>query len=183
MTYEKFKNTILDLFINNDDIYYEKKYSKKERQEFVDNNNFDYKDAYKEECNAYDEGDKTVFEKENLETYLINLSFECFIYHGSKDEPVKEIDESEYPMTLDEFTEKVTEKLIEDCHNIYGDDRETTLGDLNNALQEDSTLISAEYDRYCDIYDNSLGRSDVSEIYPFDKLSNAVYAIRMWLYF
>lgn len=91
---------------------------------------------------------------------------------------------ADYPMTLSEFTEKVTEELVKECHRVYGDSRETTLKDLDKALDEDSSLISAEYDRYCDTYDKTSGRDDDFPVdYPFNDLGNAVYSIRMWLYF
>ena len=183
MNYEEFKNKILNLFINDSEVIYEQDYTKKEKQEFIDNNTFDYHQAYEEECEEYDNGDKTVFQDDNLKTYLLNLSFECHLYHQAKNQSTKENKNTKYPMTLDEFTEKVTEELIKDCNKIYGDSREATLKDLDEALSEDSTLISAEYMRYCDIYDNVTDRNELPKNYPFDNLSNAVYAIRTWMYF
>ena len=183
MNYEEFKNKILNLFINDSEVIYEQDYTKKEKQEFIDNNTFDYHQAYERECKEYGGGDKTVFQDDNLKTYLLNLSFECHLYHQIKKQPMQENKNTEYPMTLDEFTEKVTEELIKDCNKIYGDSRETTLKDLDEALSEDSTLISAEYIGYCDIYDNVTDRNELPKNYPFDNLSNAVYAIRTWMYF
>jgi len=183
MNYDSFKNKIIELFLNDKEIIYEKEYSKEEKQEFIDNHKFDYHESYEDECKAYDKGDKTVFQINNLKAYLFNLAFECFLYHTAKNQSAKDIVEELYPMTLNEFTEKVTDELIKECHNIYGDDRETTLKDLNKALEDDPTIISAQYRSYCNDYDKSQGRDDVPENYPFNNLSNAVYHIRMWLYF
>lgn len=171
------------MFLKDDEIIYGKKYTREEKQEFIDANTFDYHQAYEAECKDYDNGDRTVFDNDNLRTYLFNLSFECHLYHQDKGDSVKEIIEGDYPISLDEFTEKVTEELVKDCHDIYGDDRQTTLDDLNRALGEDSTLISSEYRKYCDTYDKTVNRDEMPKNYPFNDVSNAVYNIRMWLYF
>jgi len=184
MNYETYKEKILKLFLEDDEVTYEQEYTRDEKQEFLDENTFDYHEAYEAECRAYDKGDVDVFGDDNLKSYLFNLAFECHLYHQNKEGDDVESVKADYPMTLSEFTEKVTEELVKVCHNVYGDSRETTLNDLDKALEEDSSLISAEYDRYCYTYDKASGRDDDFPVdYPFNDLGNAVYSIRMWLYF
>lgn len=161
ITYDQFKKGILNAFLEKD-WKYNRKFTKDEKQEFVDNNNFDFKESYEEECNNYDEGLLNVFDTpDDINKYIMGLLFDCEMYFNSKESQKapeeKKIDESKYPMTYNEFKGKITELYIKLAKRKWNDSEETAINDLNNYFREyDTDELWSDYVDCCEWYDKSL---------------------------
>ena len=122
VTYNVFKNRILEYFLEKD-WDYNTKFTKEQKQEFLDNHNFDFKESYREECDNYDNGFKNVFTTpEDTHKYILGLLFDCEMYFNSKENEESqksEIDESKYPMTYKEFENTLGELFIERAPKMY----------------------------------------------------------------
>lgn len=68
MKYNEFKEKIIKLFLDEEEYYYGKKYSKKEKEEFL-NYRGDFKQNYRNACYYYDIGENKNFNDEDLFFY------------------------------------------------------------------------------------------------------------------
>ena len=65
----------------------------------------------------------------------------------------KTIDETQYPLTLKEFTKKYKDKIITNCKKQYQLTTEEVTKDLEEYLQENPTTIQDDYVDCCEYYD------------------------------
>ncbi len=65
----------------------------------------------------------------------------------------KTIDETQYPLTLKEFTKKYKDKIITNCKKQYQLTTEEVTNDLEEYLQENPTTIQDDYADCCEYYD------------------------------
>lgn len=67
--------------------------------------------------------------------------------------PKKTIDETQYPLTFKEFTEKFTNKIIENCSKQYNITVEEVKNDFGQYLTENPTSLYDDYTDCCEYYD------------------------------
>ena len=65
----------------------------------------------------------------------------------------KTIDETQYPLTLKEFTKKYKDKIITNCKKQYQLTTEEVTNDLEEYLKENPTTIQDDYTDCCEYYD------------------------------
>ena len=106
MKYNEFKEKIIKLFLDEEEYYYGKKYSKKEKEEFL-NYREDFKQDYRNACYYYDINENKNFNDEDLFFIVESLSVGCHSYFYRKDSSIK-FEKGKYPLTMDEFKKKVT---------------------------------------------------------------------------
>ena len=187
VTYNTFKNKILEYFLEKD-WDYNTKFTKEQKQEFVDNHNFDFKESYREECENYDKGLKNVFNNpEDTHKYVLGLLFDCELFFNSKENKESQkskIDESKYPMTYSEFETVLGELFIEEAQSMYTDvTREDAEEGWKNFLKEERPF-NRIYEDYCDMYDNPY-KTDVSKEEVFTKpvIGRQTYSMVQWVFF
>ena len=187
VTYNVFKNRILEYFLEKD-WDYNTKFTKEQKQEFVDNHNFDFKESYREECDNYDNGFKNVFTTpEDTHKYILGLLFDCEMYFNSKEneEPQKsEIDESKYPLTYKEFENTLGELFVEDAPKMYRDvSTEDAEREWKKFLKEEGPF-NRVYEEYCEMYDHPSKR-DVSkeEVFTRPIIGRQTYSMVQWVFF
>ena len=156
LTYEEFKNKILTLFLENEWEYH-KKFTKKEKQEFIDNHDFDYHESYRKECMNYDEKNINVFDNQKeVSGYMRGLLDDCDLYLYRKTHPQKElekVDESKYPMTYNEFYKILREKLLEDAIENRGVPEEEAKERINSNFKPGTDDGYIFYLKSCKAYD------------------------------
>ena len=187
VTYNTFKNRILEYFLEKD-WDYNTKFTKEQKREFIDNHNYDFTESYEEECNNYDKGFKNVFTTpEDTHKYILGLLFDCEMYFNSKENNESQkstIDESKYPMTYQEFENVLKESFIERAQDTY---RDVTLDDAKEGWE---TFLKEEgpfhriYNDYCEMYDHSSKR-DVPKEEVFSKpiIGRQTYSMVQWVFF
>lgn len=187
VTYNTFKNKILEYFLEKD-WEYNTKFTKEQKQEFIDNHNFDFKESYQEECDNYDKGLLNVFTTPtDTHKYILGLLFDCEMYFNSKetDETQKsEIDESKYPMTYKEFENTLGELFIERAPKMYRTvSTERAKEGWKNFLKEQGPFYNT-YKDYCEMYDDSTKR-DVpkEEVFTKPSIGRQTYSMVQWVYF
>ena len=163
MTYEEFKNKILTLFLEND-WEFRREFTREEKQEFVDNHNFDYHESYRDECRNYDEGNINVFDNHgDAFKYIMGLLDDCDMYFYRKTHPRKElekVDESKYPMTYNEFYKILREKLLEDAIEIRGVPEEEAKERIDACFKPDTDDGYIYYLQSCEDYDFYKSKGD-----------------------
>ena len=187
VTYNVFKNRILEYFLEKD-WDYNTKFTKEQKQEFIDNHNFDFKESYREECDNYDNGFKNVFTTpEDTHKYILGLLFDCEMYFNSKENEESqksEIDESKYPMTYKEFENTLGELFVEDAPKMYRDvSTEDAEREWQKFLKEEGPF-NRIYEEYCEMYDNPSKR-DVSkeEVFTRPIIGRQTYSMVQWVFF
>ena len=172
-SYDEFKEAIIKAFVENEWQYNGTVYSKKEKQEFINNHNFDFKESYEEECENYDEGRINVFENpEEAQYHILGLLYECSNYlNSTHTESYKKV-ENEYPMTFDEFKKILVESFIERSKN-HGINKEDALNNLENYYKEhDPSRLKTDYVESCHYYDKILNGE---EDYPLENVFTKGY--------
>ena len=194
LTYTQVRDKLLDMFVNYD-WEYKRDFTKEQKQEFLDNFNFDFHEAYRDECRNYDEGRPNIFTGDEGVYYILGLLEECNLYYISKEtiedtSEEKVIDESKYPMTYEQFKEKILEILIRNVSQQYGDSAEKITEDYNKYLNEVSPKhVWYDYVERCEMYDLALEHPEKANIpleYVFDDASlsgGPVHVLEGWMYF
>lgn len=189
VSYDQFKNRIIEFFIEKD-WNYNTKFSKEQKIEFIENSNIDFRESYQEECANYDNGYLNVFTTpEDTHKYIMGLLFECEMYFISKTSQAEskkrnEIDESKYPMTYNEFEKTLGELFIEKAPTMYRDvSTERAKEGWRNFLKEEGPFNEV-YEEYCEMYDNPSKR-DVPKEEVFTKtiIGRQTYSMVQWVYF
>ena len=187
VTYNVFKNRILEYFLEKE-WDYNTKFTKEQKQEFIDNHNFDFKESYEEECDNYDKGLLNVFSTpEDTHKYVMGLLFDCEMYFNSKENEESqksEIDESKYPMTYKEFENTLGELFIERAPKMYRTvSTERAKEGWLNFLKEQGPF-NRIYEEYCEMYDNPSKR-DVAkkEVFTRQIIGRQTYSMVQWVFF
>ena len=167
LSIEEFKEKIINLFLNEEEYYYRKKYSKEEKEEFIKYDN-DFKQDYRNACYHYDIGENKNFSAKDLFFIVESLSVGCHSYFYRKNSSVK-LEKGKYPMTMDEFKEKVTDLFFKTYSNpsLY-DERVKAIED------EGPNLWNMLYGQACYDYDRAVERyynyeSDYFPLLVFDE--------------
>jgi len=186
VSYNTFKNRILEFFLEKD-WEYNTKFTREQKQEFLDNHEIDFQESYDEECQNYDKGLHNVFDTPgDTHKYILGLLFDCEMYFASKTLPEestkkKVIDETKYPMTFKQFKEKMIELLIRDAGKISNVPPEQVPLDVEEFLKEQPTYLSDIYQECCEEYDNSSNK-DKEDIFADSYLSSKyVWYWGMWM--
>ncbi len=187
VTYIVFKNRILEYFLEKD-WEYNTKFTKEQKQEFLDNHNFDFKESYREECDNYDKGLLNVFTTpEDAHKYILGLLFDCESYFNSKevDESQKsEIDESKYPMTYEEFEKLVGKIFVRDAPKQFTD---VTVEEAKQGWKQylkENGDVRFTYEERCEMYDNFSPKHDKNSVFDEEALSaGPVYYMIQWVFF
>lgn len=187
VSYDTFKNNILNYFLEKD-WEYNTKFTKEQKQEFIDNHNFDFRESYQEECDNYDNGLLNVFTTPtDTQKYVMGLLFDCEMYFNSRETEKSqklEIDESKYPMTYKEFEKTLGELFVEDAPKMYKD---VSTGEAKrewlNFLKEQGPFYNT-YKEYCEMYDNPSKR-DVPKDKVFSRpiIGRQTYSMVQWVFF
>ena len=187
VTYETFKNKLLEQFLEKN-WDYNTKFTKEQKQEFIENHNFDFTESYQEECDNYDKGLLNVFTTpEDVHKYILGLLFDCEMYFNSKEMDKSQksgIDESKYPMTYMEFEKTLGELFIETAPTMYTDvSTEDAKQGWQDFLKEQGPFYST-YRDYCEMYDDHSKR-DVPQEDVFSKsiIGRQTYSMVQWVYF
>ena len=187
VTYNVFKNRILEYFLEKE-WDYNTKFTKEQKQEFIDNHNFDFKESYEEECDNYDKGLLNVFSTpEDTHKYVMGLLFDCEMYFNSKENEESqksEIDESKYHMTYNEFENTLGEIFIERAPKMYRTvSTERAKEGWLNFLKEQGPF-NRIYEEYCEMYDNPSKR-DVAkkEVFTRQIIGRQTYSMVQWVFF
>lgn len=187
VTYETFKNKLLEQFLEKN-WDYNTKFTKEQKQEFIENHNFDFTESYQEECDNYDKGLLNVFTTpEDAHKYILGLLFDCEMYFNSKEMDKSQksgIDESKYPMTYMEFEKTLGELFIETAPTMYTDvSTEDAKQGWQDFLKEQGPFYST-YRDYCEMYDDPSKR-DVPQEDVFSKsiIGRQTYSMVQWVYF
>lgn len=189
VSYDQFKNRIIEFFIEKD-WNYNTKFSKEQKIEFIENSNIDFRESYQEECANYDNGYLNVFTTpEDTHKYIMGLLFECEMYFISKTSQAEskkrnEIDESKYPMTYSEFEKTLGELFVERAPKMYRTvSTERAKEGWRNFLKEQGPFYDT-YKDYCEMYDNPSKR-DVAKEEVFTKtiIGRQTYSMVQWVYF
>ena len=190
VSYEQFKDTLLRVFLERD-WEYDRKFTKEEKQEFIDNNNFDFKESYEWECKNYDAGRLNAFDTpEDAHKYIMGLLLDCEMYFASKESSEKVttaggIDESKYPMTYNEFKNKIMELYVKAAKKRWNDSEEVARNDLKSYFKEyDTDELWSDYVNCCEWYDKSLkGLNDMPPENVFgDRHLDATYVAHIEQY-
>ena len=187
VSYDTFKNNILKYFLEKD-WSYNTEFTKEQKQEFIDNHNFDFRESYQEECDNYDDGLLNVFTTpEDTHKYVMGLLFDCENYFNSKEtleSQKSDVDESKYPMTYNEFEKVLGELFVERAPKMYRDvSTEEAKEGWQNFLKEQGPFYDT-YKDYCEMYDNP-SRSDVPKEEVFSKtiIGRQTYSMVQWVFF
>jgi len=189
VSYDTFKNNILKYFLEKD-WEYNTKFTKEQKQEFIDEHKFDFRESYQEECDNYDNGFKNVFTTpKDTYKYILGLLFDCEMYFNSKgnEESRKselDVDESKYPMAYKEFEKTLGELFIDKAPKMYRDvSTEEAKEGWQEFLKEQGPFYNT-YKDYCEMYDNPSKR-DVSKDEVFSKpiIGRQTYSMVQWVYF
>lgn len=187
VSYDTFKNNILKYFLEKD-WSYNTEFTKEQKQEFIDNHNFDFRESYQEECDNYDDGLLNVFTTpEDTRKYVMGLLFDCENYFNSKEtleSQKSDVDESKYPMTYNEFEKVLGELFVERAPKMYRTvSTERAKEGWRNFLKEQGPFYDT-YKDYCEMYDNP-SRSDVprEEVFSRNNIGKNTYSMVQWVYF
>ena len=187
VSYDTFKNNILKYFLEKD-WSYNTEFTKEQKQEFIDNHNFDFRESYQEECDNYDDGLLNVFTTpEDTRKYVMGLLFDCENYFNSKEtleSQKSDVDESKYPMTYNEFEKVLGELFVERAPKMYRDvSTEEAKEGWQNFLKEQGPFYDT-YKDYCEMYDNPSKR-DVPKEEVFSKtiIGRQTYSMVQWVFF
>jgi|GEM_PF-1600729 len=188
MTYEEFKENFLKVFVERE-WEYNRNFSCEEKQEFVNNHDFDFHEYYNEECEKYDKKERNIFESSEDKLYPVDrLLFDCDMYYISK-EVIKEeseelnIDESKYPMNYQEFKEKMIGSLFKHT-NHYKMSKDEVISDLIEFFENDPRYLLYSYREKCEEYDELIANSHtVQATYVFceGRLSGDAFNWGTWL--
>ena len=156
LTDEEFKNKMLTLLLEND-WEFRREFTREEKQEFIDNHNFDYHESYREECRNYDESNINVFDNhDDAFKYILGLLDDCNMYFYRKTHPRKElekVDESKYPMSYKEFYKILREKLLENAIEYRGVPEEEAKETINSNFKQGTDDGYIYYLKSCKAYD------------------------------
>ena len=189
VSYDTFKNNILKYFLEKD-WEYNTKFTKEQKQEFIDEHKFDFRESYQEECDNYDKGFINVFTTpKDTYKYILGLLFDCEMYFNSKgnEESQKselDVDESKYPMTYKEFEKRLGELFIDKAPKMYRDvSTEEAKEEWQNFLKEQGPFYNT-YKEYCEMYDNPSKR-DVpkEEVFSRPIIGRQTYSMVQWVFF
>jgi len=184
--YDTFKNRILQSFLKHD-WKYTTKFTKKQKEEFINKHNFDFRESYEEECQNYDNGFENVFDKpEDTHKYILGLLFDCDQYYNSKqrEEPVKEVDEGRYPVTYNEFEEIIRKLFIRDAPKQFTDVTTRDAEDGWKQYLEENGDVRDTYEERCEMYDNPSSNIPKDKVFTEEALSaGPVYYMIQWVYF
>lgn len=188
LTYEQFKEHLLRIFVERE-FDYDRTFSCEEKQEFVDNHDFDFHEYYNSECEKYDKNQPNLLELSEDQIYPVDaLFFDCDIYYISK-EVLKEeseevnIDESKYPLTYSLFKEKMIGSLIKHT-NRYVMSKDEVISDLIEFFENDPEYLLYSYHKKCEEYDELIADSrTVQAKYVFcdDRISGDTFNWGTWL--
>lgn len=78
--------------------------------------------------------------------------------------PLKTIDETQYPMTYEEFKQKMIELLIKDAQKMCGMSKEEVLKDVIVDLENDPDYLPGEYRECCERYDELKSKNPDTEV-------------------
>lgn len=168
MSYEEFKNKILKLFLENEWEYH-KKFTREEKQEFIDNHEFDthvfdYHEAYMNECKNYDEGKANAFNNnDEASRYMRGLLDDCDLYFFSKAYPLvgyEKIDESKYPMSYKEFYKILRENLLVNAVEYMKVPEDEAKKRIDHYFRPESDDGYGYYLKSCEIYDKYKAEGD-----------------------
>ena len=107
LSYEEFKEKLINLFINDETHFYGKKYTKEEKKEYITNeDDDDFKQYYRNACYKYDIGENKNFNDDDLIFLIESLSIGCHSYFYRKNSS-KKFEKGKPPLTMDEFKDKV----------------------------------------------------------------------------
>ncbi len=120
LTYEEFKNKLLDIFSKED---CNKLFTDEGKQDFISNHEFDFHESYEHECENYDDKIENIFDNPEIASeYMLGLIEDCHSYCIERGfvPQIEKVDEIKYPMTYDEFLRILREKIYQDAvkHNI-----------------------------------------------------------------
>ena len=187
VTYNTFKKRILEYFLEKD-WDYNTKLTKEQKQEFLDNHNYDFKESYEEECNNYDKGFKNVFTTpEDTHKYILGLLFDCEQYYNSKEDNEShksKIDENKYPMTYKEFENTLGELFIAKAQKMYRDVTQEEAEEGWKTFLKEEGPFHRIYEDYCEMYDHPY-KTDVSKEEVFSKpiIGRQTYSMVQWVFF
>lgn len=156
-TYTEFKNKLLHEFLETNDKY-TRNLTRQEKQEFINQNNFDFHEAYKTETRNLEQGNQNIFETpEETQKYVKGLLFDCEVYYTDQESTKAETgDNMKYPMTYEEFKDKITELYVDVARRRWNDSRETALADLERYFKEyDTDRLKSDYHDCCELYDKA----------------------------
>lgn len=185
VTYETFKNRIINNFLEKD-WEYGGHLTRQQKQEFIDKHDIDFKEDYAEECENYDKGFLNVFTTpQDTHKYILGLLFDCEMYFNSK-KTVKslksKIDESKYPMTYKEFEKALGEAFVKNAPKRFWDVTEDEARkDWENFLEEDGSQRYI-YEELCKRYDKT-DEKNKERIFSDESLAASVSPLIEWVYF
>jgi len=181
VNYETFKESILKKFVDGD-WKYNTNFTREQKQEFIDEHNFDFTESYKEECENYDQGNKNVFTTpEDTSKYIYGLLFDCEHYFNSKNtsrQSSKSMNDGKYPMDYDDFEEKLGELFPLVAQQLYTDiNNDMAVDDWNKFIKEESSQTFT-YNELCEEYDKG-NKVAFSE----ERMRKIASEIADWIYF
>lgn len=158
LTYEEFEDKILEIFVE-EDMEYPVKFSSGEKREFVMTHDFDFHEAYNEECEKYDEGKANLFEDTEKDIPMIqDLLFDCDVYYTSKELAnettlISDLDENAYPMTYQLFKEKMIRSLVKMSKRISKMSKDEVIEELKPFFKENPNYLAHIYRDKCQDFD------------------------------
>ena len=190
VTYNTFKNRILEFFLEKD-WNYNTTFTREQKQEFLDNHELDFTESYNEECQNYDKGLLNCFDTPSeTHKYILGLLFDCEKYYAPQEAAKQSPKNKGYSMTYDEFEEKFLELLVKSATEQYNVSEQQVKKDFDNFVKENSDSVRYDYRERCQMYDYALVHSDEEYIIPADKVfsddsldSVPVYETLTWMYF